>query len=253
MFTKTLKQISKEDIRIAGGKGAHLGKLMKTGIRVPDGFVVLSSAFDEFIANKKISKDLEREIQNAFDKLGEKYVAVRSSATAEDSKKDAWAGQLETYLYTTRKNLIKNIRKCWLSLFSPRAISYRKERKLQNKKISVAVVVQKMIKPEVSGVCFTVHPVTKNKNQMAIELVRGLGEKLVQGLITPDSYVISKKPLKIVRKNRQGKEKLSDKKIIDLAKICVRIEKHFKKPQDIEWTLEKGKFYIIQSRPITTL
>ncbi len=253
MFTKTLNQLSKKDIRMAGGKGAALGELMKAGIPVPSGFVILAPVFDEFVKNKKNQKDSEKEILNAFDKLGAKYVAVRSSATAEDSKKSAWAGQLETYLYTTRINLIKNVRKCWQSLFSKRAKFYRKERKLQNKKISVAVVVQKMVRPEVSGVCFTVHPVTKNKNQMVIELVRGLGEKLVQGLVTPDSYIISKNPLKIIQKNKQGREKLSNKKILALAKICAKIEKHFKKPQDIEWAFEKGKFYILQSRPITAL
>lgn len=250
---KFLNQLSKKDIKIAGGKGTHLGELMKAGFRIPDGFVILASAFDEFIRNKKISKDFEKEIFAAFDKLKAKYVAVRSSATAEDSVKNAWAGQLDTYLHTSKRNLIKNIQKCWLSLFSSRAVSYRIEKKLQNKKISVAVVIQKMLNPEISGVCFTVHPVTKNKNQMIVELVRGIGEKLVQGTKTPDSYLINKKPFKIIGKSKQDREKLSDKEILDLAKICLRIEKHFKKPQDIEWALESGKFYILQSRLITSL
>lgn len=250
---KFLNQLSKKDIKVSGGKGAHLGELMKIGIMVPDGFVILSSAFDEFIRDKKIPKNFENEIIDVFNKLNAKYVAVRSSATAEDSAKNAWAGQLDTYLYTSRRNLIKNIQKCWLSLFNSRAVSYRIEKKLQNKKISVAVVIQKMLNPEISGVCFTVHPVTKNKNQMVIELVKGIGEKLVWGTTTPDSYIINKNPLKIIQKNKQNKVKLSDKNVLDLARICVKIEKHFKKPQDIEWALEKGKFYILQSRPITTL
>ncbi len=250
---KFLNQLSQKDIKSAGGKGSHLGELMKAGFSVPNGFVISAPVFDEFVKNKKISNNSEKEILNAFDKLNVKYVAVRSSATTEDSAKNAWAGQLETYLYTSRDDLMKNIKKCWQSLFSKRAVSYRAEKKLKNKKISVAVVVQKMINSEISGVCFTVHPVTKNKNQMIIELVRGMGEKLVQGTITPDSYIMNKNPLRIIRKNKRGKEKLSDKKILDLAKICIKIEKHFKKPQDIEWTLEKGKFYILQSRPITTL
>lgn len=252
-MVKFLKQLSKKDVKIAGGKGAALGEMMKAGVSVPNGFVVLAPVFDGFLKNKKIPKNSEKEILNAFDKLNAKYVAVRSSATAEDSSKSAWAGQLETYLHISKKNLLKNIKKCFESLFSKRAKFYRKERKLRNKKISVAVVVQKMINSEISGVCFTVHPVSKVKNQMAIELTRGMGEKLVQGLVTPDSYIINKNPLKITRKNKRGREKLSDKKVLDLAKICAKIEKHFKKPQDIEWAFERGRFYVIQSRPITTL
>jgi pyruvate,water dikinase len=142
--------------------------------------------------------------------------------------------------------------------------------------VSVAVVVQKMVQSEVSGICFTVHPVTKDKNQMVIEAAWGLGEAIVGGKITPDTYVIDKKEEKILDKNisnqesmiirgekgtkevkvppaKQEKQKLSDKQIIALAKICQKIEKHYNKPQDIEWAMEKGKFYITQSRPITTL
>ncbi len=249
-----LNRLSKRDIKVAGGKGGHLGKLVKAEFSVPQGFAILSPVFDKFIKNKKFPEDLKKEVLSAFDKLKTKYVAVRSSATAEDSQKDAWAGQLETYLYTSKKNLIKNIKKCWQSLFSTRATDYRKEKKLQRKKVSVAVVVQKMLYPEVSGVCFTVHPVTKNKNRMIIELTQGVGEKLVQGLVTPDSYTLKKNPLRIVDKNIKGKkEKISDKRIIELAKTCLKIEKYFKKPQDIEWASEKEKFYILQSRPITTL
>jgi pyruvate,water dikinase len=209
-------------------------------------------------------------------------VAVRSSATAEDSSADAWAGQLDSYLYVSRKNLLENVQKCWASLFTPRAIFYRVERKLQKNHVSVAVVVQKMANSEASGVCFTVHPVTRDLDQMIIEGGWGLGEAIVQGIITPDSYVVEKSKIKsqnskfivdinvnkqekqIVRgrelteekpvpKVKQNKQKLSEKQIRELAKICVEIEKHYGFPCDIEWALEKGKFYITQSRPITTL
>lgn len=133
-----------------------------------------------------------------------------------------------------------------------------------------------MIQSEVSGICFTVHPVTKDKNQMVIEAGWGLGEAIVGGKITPDTYVIDKKSWTILDKNisgqeimivrndngtkeaevpkaKQAKQKLPDKQILKLAQICQKIEAHYKKPQDIEWALEKGKFYITQSRPITTL
>lgn len=217
------------------------------------------------------------------------YVAVRSSATAEDSSIASWAGELESYLNVTEKNLLDSVKKCWSSLFTPRAIFYRFEKNLHDQKVSVAVVVQKMVQSDVSGICFTVHPVTEDKNQMIIEAGLGLGEAIVSGSITPDSYVVNKlkgesrKPIKsavnfeildinvaeqkrmIIRdgnkgikwaavpKGKQEIQKLSGKQIIDLAKICAEIERHYKKPQDIEWAIEKNKIYITQSRPITTL
>lgn len=215
--------------------------------------------------------------EGGFGKEREFFVAVRSSATAEDSAVASWAGELETYLDTTEKRLIENVKKCWSSLYTPRAIFYRQEKKLLNTKVSVAVVVQAMIQSEVSGVAFTVHPVSRDKNQMIIEAGWGLGEAIVSGQITPDAYVIDKRDLSImdinaakqemmiirktsggvkhvkVPKAREEKQKLNGRQIVELAKICLNIEKHYKNPQDIEWALAKGKFYITQSRPITTL
>ena len=312
-YISDLKNLSKKDITIAGGKGANLGKMVKIGIPVPPGFIVLASAFERFlgetdinveikamwsriniediesveenseilrdlILKAKMPKDIKKEILDAFKKLKAKYVAVRSSATAEDSKIDSWAGELETYLNTTQKNLIENVKKCWASLYTPRAIFYRFKRNLQKKPVSVAVVIQKMIQSEVSGVCFTVHPVTQDRNQMVVEAVWGLGEILVQGQVTPDTYVIKKSTLNIldidknpqkkmiirgspIRANRRidvplskrRKQKLFEKQIQKLAKLSIKIENHYKDPQDIEWALEKNKFYIVQARPITAL
>lgn len=252
-FIKDLKTIDKKDVSNAGGKGANLGEMMRIGIPVPPGFIVLAPAFERFSTKTKIPRDLEKEILDAFQGLKTKYVAVRSSATAEDSRTDSWAGVLETYLNTTEKNLIQNVKKCWDSLASPRALLYRRERGLKNKKVKMAVIVQKMVQSEVSGVCFTVQPVTKNRNQIVIEAVRGLGEALVQGQVTPDSYVIAKDNLKILDSNIPSgeKQKLAEKKIKELAKLCIKIEDHYKNPQDIEWAFSKNKFYIVQSRPIT--
>lgn len=289
-FIKDLKVLDIKDVSTTGGKGANLGEMLKVRISVPPGFDILASAFEKFleetdinveikamwnriniediesveenseiiralIIKAKMPKDIEKEILDAFKKLKTKYVAVRSSATAEDSKIDSWAGELETYLNTTQKNLIQNVKKCWASLYTTRALFYRVKRGLKRKKVGVAVVVQKMVQSKVSGVCFTVHPVTKDKNQMIIEAVRGLGEVLVQGKVTPDSYVIEKDKLKILDINIPPKEKqkLSEKQIKELAKLCIKIESHYKDPQDIEWALEKNKFYIVQSRPITAL
>ena len=179
------------------------------------------------------------------------------------------------YLFN-EKDLFNSIKQCWASLFTPRAIFYRFENKMHKQKVSVAVVVQKMIQSEVSGITFTVHPVTEDKDQMIIEAGYGLGEAIVGGRITPDTYVISKKKKKILDKNissqsmmivrspkgiketnvpkaKQDKQKMSDKQITRLVEICKQIEKHYKFPCDIEWAIEKNKIYIVQSRPITTL
>ncbi len=231
----------------------------------------------ELIAEADMPKDLQKEILKHFKDLKAKFVAVRSSATAEDSKTASWAGELETYLNVTEKDVVKMVKKCWSSLFTPRAIFYRFEKKLHKKPVSVAVVVQQMVQSEVSGICFTVHPVTKDYNQMVIEAGLGLGEAIVSGSVTPDTYVVHKDDFSIldinvseqafalvrgkthglIRTNKpMGKlngQKLTGKQIIELAKIAKSIEQHYKHPQDIEWAFVGGKFYIAQSRPITTL
>ncbi|MFA5871917.1 MAG: PEP/pyruvate-binding domain-containing protein [Parcubacteria group bacterium] len=309
---RAIKKITTKDTSIAGGKGASLGEMTQANIPVPDGFVILSDAFEIFLeetglntkidsilhsvnfreihsvesASKKIKSliiskdipgDIEQDIKIFFKKLNTKFVAVRSSATAEDSASAAWAGQLESYLNTTKNNLLENIKKCWASLFTPRAIFYRFEKRLHKQKISVAVVVQKMIDSDISGIAFSVHPVTQDKNQLIIEAGFGLGEATVSGQITPDSYVVVKKPLKItnikvneqtrgiyrskeggnewkeILKAKGGSQALSDNQIKRLSEIILSIEKHYNFPCDVEWALEKNKFYIMQSRPITTL
>ena len=304
-------KIGKENTDLAGGKGASLGEMTKAGIPVPPGFVILADTFREVIktnnlddkiaeilksvkiedtesvdeASKKIREliagaktpeNIESEILKSFDQLKAEHVAVRSSATAEDSSSASWAGELETYLNTTREDLLETVKKCWSSLFTPRAIFYRIEKKMQNEDVAVAIVIQKMVESEISGVAFTVHPVTKDPNSMVIEAGWGLGEAIVGGQVTPDTYSIDKKNIKvvdiyqseqemmIVRDGNQTKEatvpaekkdkqKLNEDQILELAEICLDIEKHYGKPQDIEWAFENNKFYIVQSRPITTL
>ena len=310
-FVLAFEGLGKEHVAIAGGKGAQLGEMTRAGIPVPPGFVVLTSAFDEFLeennlenmiaellknvdvkktgsvdaASKEIRdilskarmpKNVEKEINAAFGGLGAEYVAVRSSATAEDASAASWAGELETYLNVTRDGLLHSVKKCWSSLFTPRAIFYRFEKNLGAKSISVAVVVQKMVDSEVSGVAFTANPVTNDRGQIIIEAGFGLGEAIVGGLITPDNYVVDKAEEMLldatvnaqdkmiakrsgktveakVPKQTREKQKLDGKTIIELARLCKRIETHYAKPQDIEWAYEKGKLYIVQSRPITTL
>jgi len=312
MFIKFFSQITKKDVAEAGGKGASLGEMTGAGIPVPPGCVILATAFSRFleetdltqevqamvdkvnykdvnsvdgasaeiralILKAKMPKDLQRDIVADFKKMKAKFVAVRSSATAEDSSSASWAGELETYLNTTEKTLLLNVKKCWSSLFTPRAIFYRHEKKLLKTKVSVAVVIQEMVDSEISGIAFTVHPVTRDKNQMIIEAGYGLGEAIVSGSITPDAYVLDKRDYSLIdvnianqeRQIKKGagggtrwvpvasalreKQKLTGRQIVELAKICRGIEQHYKFPCDIEWAYKQGKFYITQSRPITTL
>lgn len=308
---KNFNQISKVDTEFAGGKGASLGEMTQAGIPVPDGFVILSNAFDRFLEEtdlnveidavldtvdikevhtienasekiqaivlaKEMPEGIKTEILKFYKNLDSKFVAVRSSATSEDSASAAWAGQLDSFLNTTEETLCENVKKCWASLFTPRAIFYRYEKKLNKDKISVAVVVQKMVDSEESGIAFSVHPITQDENQIIIEAGFGLGEAIVSGSITPDSYVVDKQGFSILdinvneqtkalyKKAKGGnewkelaekgkKQVLTEKEIIELSKLIVKIENHYGFPCDIEWAKEKGKFYIVQSRPITTL
>lgn len=311
-FVRRFEKLGKSDAAIAGGKGASLGEMTQAGIPVPPGFVVLSEAFERFLAETDLGveidsilhtvdhkeihtvehasekirdlilaaempEDIGVLIQEQFKAMNTPYVAVRSSATAEDSSSAAWAGQLDSFLNTTHETLLLHVKKCWASLFTPRAIFYRFEKELHEQKISVAVVVQQMVASEISGIAFSVHPVTEDYNQLIIEAGYGLGEAIVSGQITPDSYVVEKNPRNILDINVQAQERgmyraadggnkwrdiptqqgekqtLTNEQILELSEIILRIENHYGFPCDIEWAWEGGKFYIVQSRPITTL
>ncbi|AEA47514.1 pyruvate, water dikinase [Archaeoglobus veneficus] len=311
-----LSEVDKNDIPLVGGKGANLGELLRNEIPVPNGFVVDSRTFMDFIertgikdriieilesldiesteelqeASRKVREliesapipdDIVEEIKKAYRQLCEEegeevYVAVRSSATAEDLPEASFAGQQETFLNVRGEDdVVDKVRKCWSSLYTPRAIYYRIRQGFKHEEVSIAVVVQKMVNSDKSGVMFTSHPVTGEKIAI-IEAVWGLGEAIVSGKVTPDTYVydrvnrkivditISVKNLAIVKKNgktveielpeEKAKERvLSDEEIDELVKIGEVIEDHYGKPQDVEWAIEKGKLYILQSRPITTI
>lgn len=322
-YIKRFQKLGKGDVAVAGGKGASLGEMNKhfPG-HVPAGFVVTAGAYRELLKSAGVEAEIEAEFKKvnpddinsvegasvrlrsliesaeipeeianqitaAFGRLQAKFVAVRSSATAEDSKIASFAGELESYLYTSEKDLLTNVKKCWGSLFTARAIFYRFEKKLAKAPIAVAVVVQKMIASQVAGVAFTVHPVTQDKNQMIIEAVWGLGEAIVGGMVTPDSYVIQKSKIKNqnekakfkiieINQNEQVKKivqdrkggtrevavpkgdrkqrKLSDAQIIAVARICQKVEEHYKHPMDVEFALDDdGQIWLLQARPITTL
>lgn len=202
-------------------------------------------------------------------------VAVRSSATAEDLPTASFAGQQETYLNVKGEAyLLKKVKECYASLFTQRAIYYRHQQNFDHKKVGLAVVVQRMVESEKSGVAFSIDPVTNDKNKIVIEAIFGLGEYIVQGTVTPDHYEVDKKSLvitkkeikkqtvKFIKSNISNKEvkigkagsqvKLTDQEIIKVALLVRDIENHYYFPQDIEWAIDKDCVYIVQARPITT-
>ncbi|NMB69672.1 phosphoenolpyruvate synthase [candidate division WWE3 bacterium] len=305
------KEIRKTDISVVGGKGANLGEMVFAKIPVPNGFVVTANAYYDFINSTSIKQKIITELKGLdvddSDKLraasraietaimaadmpeelaeqiktyylelcGEhdRYVAVRSSATAEDLPDASFAGQQETYLNVKGwKDVVKHVQKCWASLFEARAIFYRETNKYSHLKVGIAVPVQLMVQSEVAGIMFTVNPLTNNQGEVSIEAAFGLGQPIVSGEVTPDQYIIDKKTGKItskyisnqdwqftlagktpISKKYQNVQKLPTKTILELAKIGLQIEEHYGRPQDIEYGIEGGKVYIVQSRPVTTL
>jgi len=204
-------------------------------------------------------------------------VAVRSSATAEDLPDASFAGQQETYLNVRGEiNLIKKVKECWASLFTPRAIYYRYQKKFDHFKVGLATVVQRMVQSDKSGIAFSIDPVNNDKFKIVIEAIYGLGEYIVQGKVTPDHYEVDKRSFTILKKEahyqsskfvksgtnnvevKLGKtegstQKLSEVEIVKIAMLVKEIEKHYYFPQDIEWAIEGDKVFIVQSRPITTI
>ncbi len=297
-YIKRFQEINKEDVPIAGGKGANLGEMFNAGMPVPDGFCITGDAFDEYmkrngfdqqtsaysetllseISSGQLWAELEQEIAECYAVLGQNMrVAVRSSATAEDLPEASFAGQQETYLNVFGKErLIITIKKCFASLYSARAVTYRKQANFDTVKVSLAVVVQKMVESEVSGVLFTADPVSQNTDNMMLNASWGLGEAIVSGKVTPDIYIYSKKHNRIVDKKLGGKDILicygstgieerktpseqksrfclDDKQALAVFAMGQKVEQHYGSPQDIEWAISDGKLYLLQSRPITTL
>src|SRR5579883_2152546 len=307
------QDIDRTKLMLVGGKGANLGELSRIeGIHVPDGFCLSTEAFQRIIREtpsinelldqlsllkveerEKISglsakmrrviegtaipEDIQEEISRFLSLSGENNAwAVRSSATAEDLPTASFAGQQETYLNIIGKEaILKHISKCWASLFTDRAIIYRLQNGFDHRKVQLAVVVQKMVFPQVSGILFTADPVTSNRKVVSIDASFGLGEALVSGLVNADSYKvrdgkilekrIATKKLAIyalknggtraeeIEPDQQNRQALTDEQVVQLERIGRKIEKHFGSPQDIEWCLVDDTFSIVQSRPITTL
>ncbi len=243
-----------------------------------------SARVREAILAAPMPLEIEREIVSAYRQLGEGPVAVRSSATAEDLPEASFAGQQSTFLNVVgAENVVKAVQACWASLFEARAVFYRAQGGYDHLEVALAVPVQRMVQSEKSGVMFTVEPVSSDPNKVTIEAVWGLGEAIVSGEISPDFYLVDKATLAILERQvapqdrmlvratggngryDRGNEwvavpaemrdapKLSDEEVVELARIGLRVEEHYGAPQDIEWAYERGQFYLVQSRPVTTL
>jgi pyruvate,water dikinase len=310
-------EVTKKDVSTVGGKGANLGEMTKARIPVPPGFIVTANAYYDFLQRSKItdkihsllkpldsndSKQLQQistevkqvilnapmpleladKIKKAYIEMGGGLVAVRSSATAEDLPEASFAGQQSTFLNVEgEEEVVVAVQGCWASLFEARAIFYREQHGFDHFKVLIAVPVQRMVQSEAAGVMFTLEPVTSDTSKITIEAVLGLGETIVSGDVTPDTYIIDKDGLKISNKKiasqewklvrseggksektnvkvaltpeEQAQQKISDEDIITLAKIGRRLEDHYQFPQDVEWAKEDNQLFIVQTRPVTTI
>jgi len=254
-----------------------LDELTRLKIDETENISDISARIRMVIESISIPEDIAEEIAGHLTKFGEKEAfAVRSSATAEDLPIASFAGQQDTYLNIIGKEaILQHISKCWASLFTGRAVIYRLQNGFDHRKVHLSVIVQKMVFPQVAGILFTADPVSSNRKVSSIDAGFGLGEAMVSGLVNADSYKvcngkvidkkISTKKLAIyalkdggtkeqeIEPERQDQQALTDEQILQLERIGRNIEEHFGRPQDIEWCLVDDAFYIVQSRPITTL
>jgi pyruvate,water dikinase len=310
-------EVRKTDVATVGGKGANLGELTSAKVPVPSGFIVTADAYFQFLDKTRIRplirkelngldcqnssrlqqaadniqkiildalmpSELESKIRSSYNAMGGGFVAVRSSATAEDLPEASFAGQQSTYLNVHGEDrVVEAVKNCWASLFNARAIFYRADQKYDHFKVGIAVPVQRMVQSHASGVMFTLEPVTSDRSKIVIEAVLGLGEAIVSGEVTPDLFILDKDSLRIVSKkvhtqewqliknpedmdsNRnikspiakalQSEQKITDEEVIELARLGKSIETHYQFPQDIEWAKEGNNLFITQSRPVTTI
>src|SRR5215211_4442459 len=262
-----------QDVGLTGGKGASLARMTAEGLPVPPGFVVPSYVLEESLDTERMlelaatqsAEGLQEvvarchpptdEISAAYENhvgAGDAKVAVRSSAVAEDSEAASYAGQQETYLFVEgAEEVCRRVVDCWASFFSERALFYRSE-KGSLEDLRMAVVVQKMVDPEKSGVIFTVDPVRRRRDRMVIEAVRGVGEQVVSGEVTPDHYSLDRKG-KLKREKIVDERVLTDEELLKLSELGRKLEEKHGVAQDIEWAIVGDDIFLLQSRPVTTM
>jgi len=297
-----------DELKKFGGKAISLSRLMKADFNVPDGFVISTEAYEKFLEANDLGKiireslskidyssqksldeqsekiknsflgskmpdDISSEIIESLEKFSGNF-AVRSSATAEDLPTMSFAGLQDTYLNVKKENITHSIIKCFASLWTSRAISYRFENKIEQSAVSISVVIQKIILADVSGVLFTINPANNCYDEVVINSNFGLGESVVSGAVIPDSVIFDKHTKEIIEKKLGSKESivipkkdgnteeiqsdktkdfsLTESQITELSKIAIQIEEEYKAPMDVEWAIKDDKIFILQARPITT-
>ncbi|HIG93481.1 TPA: phosphoenolpyruvate synthase [Candidatus Woesearchaeota archaeon] len=318
------KDLTKDSIAVAGGKGSNLGEMYQLHVPVPNGFAVTAQTYKEFIERTRIKdtiqqllqglnveetdalqavaeqiqrlivsvpvpEDIAEEIMDNYELLGaekgaqslvqgnEVFVAVRSSATAEDLPSASFAGQQATFLNVKGKeSVVLAVRSCWASLFTARAIYYREKQKFDHAKVLISAIIQKMVNAEKSGIMFTINPATNHADEIVIEAVYGLGEMIVGGEVNPNTYIVDKntretKKMEVraqdvglfrnaqglnekraIPKEMQERQVLDQKQVQELTRLGKKLEEHYGQPQDIEWAVERGEVFIVQTRAVTT-
>ncbi len=313
IYIRRLEELNQAALPEVGGKGANLGELINAGLPVPPGFVVTALAYQalldvnglgeriarrlqelatqgleaiaaasrdisSWIAAAAVPESIRADVIRAYIEIGEPdlAVAVRSSATAEDLPSASFAGQQETFLHIHGAEMVMEyVQKCWASLWTPQAMSYRASMGFEHLSVALAVVVQAMVNADVAGVMFTANPVSGARGEILISASYGLGEAVVGGMVTPDTFILAADGA--VRERALGAKEsrvvpdgcgtrtepvpaaerarycLSDRDLAGLAALARRVQAHYGAPQDTEWALSGGTLYLLQARPITTL
>ena len=316
----SLERISANQVQSFGGKAVNLARLHKIGIPIPKGFAISTQGFIQFqacyqhlesfkalqteqedietlllstkefqsaVRDYEMPKEVTTKITSHFHQFMESQqesntsYAVRSSATSEDTEQFSFAGQANTFpCVKDLPSVLTAIKQTWLSLYSARALLYMQSKGITPSQVQMGIIIQEMVLGEVSGVMFTANVISNNRDQLIIDSTWGLGEGIVSGKVTPDSFLLQKAPLTILQRNLGNKtlmctphpvdqpestmlvetpdEKarifsLADNHLIELTQLGLKIEQEMGSPQDIEWTFKDGKFVILQTRPITTL
>ena len=277
----TTLRTARPDPELFGGKGAALARLLSAGFPVPPGFVVTTDAYLAFVqlndlgtwlddlcrteppdavqravrerfSDAQVPEPVAQSIRESYAAIRGPRVAVRSSANAEDLPDLSFAGQYESFLNVSGKaDVLRRVVECWASLWTARAVAYRRSHELSHEAVSMAVVVQEMVPSEVAGVLFTANPVSGKRTEMVLEAVTGLGDALVLGQVEPARYVLDSKTGAV--RERSGSTSGTLSRIDELARLGRDVAAFLDAPQDIEWAFAEGRFHLVQSRPITSL
>lgn len=299
MFTVFLKEAYKESLLDVGSKALHLANIINEGVNIPNGFVLKADALKRFMKENSLlnqvheekfidlflkaplPNEIEQEILSSYEKLKELTgskdlaVAVRSSSSAEDLKDASFAGQYETILNVCDKEqLLYAVKQCWASLFSDRVRDYAALKDISLDAFPMGILIQQMVYPDVAGVIFSLNPITQDTNEVIINASYGLGESIVSGIVTPDTFIVNKetksimkdlglKEVKVLPVDNQIIEVettaeesnafcLNEESILSLESVTSKLEKFYEFPVDIEFAIKDDITFVLQSRPITS-